>query len=315
MKALRLSPEVKETGPLPKLLDLQLGLTWDLMRQMNPNQVSSRNAFVAAGPSVRLDALEKYIRGVIATDRVERLRDLRDAVRLNPNYVPAVLQLARTYYDAHDYANAASWFARIPQADTAAREAQFFLGMSAYYTGDYLRAQNAFDFVATRLPLTEVYNNLGVVAGRRGQKTAVDYFQRAVQADPGDPDYHFNLAVALFRAGDGTGAARQLRQALELRPDAEAKGFLDVVSASSTGSATPAKLPLERIKPNYEEASFRQLALEIENLNETRLAKSDARTHANFHVQHGRQMLAENLVTVAEKDFREIGRASCRERV
>src|SRR4051812_35892566 len=54
MKALRLSPEVKETGQLPKLLELQLGLTWDLMRQMDPNQLASRNAFAAAGPSVRL---------------------------------------------------------------------------------------------------------------------------------------------------------------------------------------------------------------------------------------------------------------------
>src|SRR3954471_13250048 len=311
MKALRLSPEVKETGQLPKLLELQLGLTWDLMRQMDPNQLASRNAFAAAGPSVRLDALERYIRGVISTDRAERLRDLRDAVRLNPNYAPAILQLARSYYDARDYANAASWFARIPPYDPAAREAQFFLGMSAYYTGDYPKAQNAFTFVATRLPLTEIYNNLGVVAGRRGLSTAADDFARAVEADPSDSDYHFNLAVALYRNGDAAGTTKQLRQALELRPgDAEAKAFLERVTSvpaptpNAAGSPAP-KLPLERIKSNYDEASFRQLALEIETLNETRLAKSDPRSHAQFHVQHGQQMLGENLLTVAEKDFRE----------
>ncbi|MDP9266779.1 MAG: tetratricopeptide repeat protein [Acidobacteriota bacterium] len=318
MKKLRLSPEVKEAGPLPKLLDLQLALTWDMMRVMNPGQLSSRNAFVAAGPSLRLDALEKYIRGVIASDRGERLRNLREAVRLNPSYAPAVMQLARTYYDARDYANAASWFARIPAGDALAREAQFYLGMSQFYTGDYVHAQVAFDFVATRLPLTEVYNNLGVVAGRRGLKSAAEYFQRAVQADPSDADYHFNLAVALARAGDTAAAVKQLRQGLELRPgDAEAKAFLDQLvtpvnpgasggaTAGIAGKGTAGKLPLERIKSNYDEASFRQLALEIENLNETRLAKTDTRTHANFHVQHGRQMLAANLLTVAEKDFRE----------
>ena len=314
MKKLHLSPEVKEAGPLPKLLDLQLALTWDMMRVMNPGELSSRNAFVAAGPSVRLDALEKYIRGVIASDRAERLRNLREAVRLNPSYPPAVLLLARTYYDARDYANAASWFARVPAGDPAAREAQFYLGMSQFYTGDFVHAQAAFDFVATRLPLTEVYNNLGVVAGRRGLKTAAEYFQRAVQADPSDPDYHFNLAVALARSGDAAAAAKHLRQGLELRPaDAEAKTFLDQLSSGTSAAATPApgtagksmKLPLERIKSNYDEASFRQLALEIENLNETRLAKTDTHTHASFHVQHGRQMLAENFLTVAEKEFRE----------
>jgi len=129
MKKLHLSPEIKESGPLTKLLDLELALTWDMMRVMNPNQTSSRNAFVAAAPSVRLDALEKYIRGVIATDRGERLRNLRDAVQLNPAYYPAVMQLARTYYEGRDYANAASWFARVPASDAAAREAQFYLGM------------------------------------------------------------------------------------------------------------------------------------------------------------------------------------------
>jgi len=316
VKKLHLSAELKETGPLTKLLDLQLALTWDMMRVLNPNQTSSRNAFVAAAPSVRLDALEKYIRGVIATDRGERLRNLRDAVRLNPAYYPAVMQLARTYYDARDYPNAASWFARIPANDPVAREAQFYLGMSEFYTGDYVHAQAAFDFVATRLPLTEVYNNLGVVAGRRGLKSAAEYFQRAVQADPGDADYHFNLAVALARSGESAAAAKQLRLGLEVRPaDAEAKAFLGQLTAgagaatnvgtSASAGKAAAKLPLERIKSNYDEASFRQLALEIENQTETRLANADPRTHANFHVQHGRQMLAENLLTVAERDFRE----------
>ncbi len=315
MKKLRLSSEVRESGPLTKLLDLERGLTWDLLRAMNPNQITSRNAFVAAGSSLRLDALEKYIRGVIATDRADRLRNLREAVRLNQAYTPAVLQLARTYYDARDYANAMSWFGRVPASDPAAREAQFFLGMSAYYTGDYARAQAAFDFVSKRMPLTEVYNNLGVIAGRRGLTTATDYFERATQADPGDADYHFNYAVALYRAGDGANAAKQLRQALELHPvDAEAKAFLERVNANPApappASADPKaaagpKLPLERIKSNYDEASFRQLALEIENLNEERLSQTSARSHAAFHVQHGRQMLAENFLVVAEKDFRE----------
>ncbi|MBI2677597.1 MAG: tetratricopeptide repeat protein [Candidatus Koribacter versatilis] len=314
MKNLRLSPEVKGSGPLTKLLELERGLTWDLLRLMNPNQLTSRNVFVASGSFVRLDALEKYIRGVIATDRPERLRNLREAVRLNQAYTPAVLQLARTYYGARDYANAIAWFGRIPLADPAAREAQFFLGMAAYYTGDYARAQAAFDFVATRMPLTEVYNNLGVIAGRRGLKTATDHFERATQADPGDADYHFNYAVALYRAGDAAAAAKQLRRALELRPaDAEAKGFLERVSAGSLPTPQPdaakaapvPKLPLERIKSNYDEASFRQLALEIENLNEERMTERGPHSHTAFHVQHGRQMLAENFLTVAEKDFRE----------
>jgi len=308
LRKLRLLPEVRESGPLPKLLELELALTWDLLRQLNPNQILSRNAFVAAGPAVRLDALEKYIRGLMATERAERLRFFREAVRLNPVYTSAIMAVARTYYAANDYAQAATWFARVPHQEPAAREAQFYLGMSAYYTGDYARAHAAFEFVATRLPLTEVYNNLGVVAGRRGLNSAADYFQRAVRTDATDPDYHFNLAVALYRSGDAAGAARQLRETLALRNDAEARAFLEVISAGPPPMAKgqpSVKLPLERIKPNYDETSFRQLAMEIESFNEARVAQADPKTHAAFHVQHGREMLAQELLVVAERDFRE----------
>lgn len=308
LRKLRLTPEMRAAGPLPQLLDLELALTWDLLRKMNPNQIMSRNEFVAAGPTVRLDALEKYIRGVMATDRAERLQLLKDAVRINAGYTPAILQLAKTYYAARDYAQAATWFAHVPQKEPAAREAQFYLGMSSYYTGDYSRAQAAFDFVATRLPLTEVYNNLGVVAGRRGSNAAVEYFQRAVRTDPSDPDYHFNLAVALYKAGDATGAAKQLREMLALRSDAEAKAFLEqaIAGPPPTVKGQPSvKVPLERIKPNYDESSFRQLAMEIESFNEQRLAEAEPKVHAAFHVQHGREMLAQELLVVAERDFRE----------
>ena len=73
---------------------------------------------------------------------------------------------------------------------------------------------------------TEVLNNLGVIAARRGQKNARDYFEKSVQTDPSDPDYHFNLAVELYREGDSQGASRQLRELLAIYPDSEAKTFL-----------------------------------------------------------------------------------------
>ena len=45
-----------------------------------------------------------------------------------------------------------------------AREANFYLGLAAYAHGDFAKSESAFQFVAARLPLAEVYNNLGVVA-------------------------------------------------------------------------------------------------------------------------------------------------------
>ena len=310
MSKLQLRPEVTESGPLPKLLDLESALAWDLLRQLTPNLVTSRNQFVAAAPPVRLDAFENYIRGLLATARQEKIRYFRAALRVFPSYSAALLELGKTYYAGRDYKEAAAWLARLPRADPLAREANFYLGLALFYAGDFERAESAFSFVASRLPLTEVYNNLGVAQARRGKKTALEYFKKAANADPTDPDYRFNLGVALSRAGDTAGAQRELREVLRLRPaDTEAKALL----ATLTGAAAPAppraspeaRLPLERIKRNYDEASFRQLALEIQNQNELRLAGTDPSHHAEFHTQRGGQLLEQGLWLEAEREFRE----------
>ena len=151
----------------------------------------------------------------------------------------------------------------------------------------------------SRLPLTEVLNNLGVVAARRGEKTARGYFEKTVLTDPNEPDYRFNLAVTLFREGDTQGAARELRALLAIHPDAEAKTFLEAVASGTQ----PARTPLERIKRNYDESTFRQIALEIENTNEARLAKSDPASHAAFHVGTGRSCCNPACLEKQKKSF------------
>jgi predicted Zn-dependent protease len=130
-----------------------------------------------------------------------------------------------------------------------------------------------------------------VVDGRRGRRTAAaEYFSKAVAADPNDPDYRFNLAVALFKNGDSTGAARQLKEDLQRHPnDAEAKSLLEMINrgltapssvaaiAANSASAAPVaqpRIPIERIKRDYDETLYRQLEMEINNLNQQRLTKA-----------------------------------------
>jgi Tfp pilus assembly protein PilF len=62
---------------------------------------------------------------------------------------------------------------------------------------------------------------------------------------------------------------------------------------------------MERIKRNYDESSFRQIALELRNAEEARLAQTDPVQHAQFHVERGQELLQEGLTRQAEKQFRE----------
>lgn len=300
MERLRLSPELTESGPLTNLIAIQTTLAWDVLHTLSPGTVA-KAGFVAQFPAQRPDVLESYVRGITATNDQEKIKYFKEVVRLEPTHALAMLQLGKSYYKVRDYESAASWLARIPNGDTSTNEAQFYLGLATFYGGHMDKAENAFRALAARLPLTEVLNNLGVVAARRGQKAARGYFEKTVHTDPNEPDYRFNLAVTLFREGDTQGTARELRELLAIHPDAEAKTFLDAVASGTQ----PARVPLERIKRNYDESTFRQLALEIENTNEARLARSDPASHAAFHVRHGQELLQSGLPGEAEKEFRE----------
>lgn len=304
MRREHLLPEITESGPLNQLIDLQTGLAWDVLHALRPQLTVTRTAFLAGAPAVRLDAFENYVRGIIATGSQDQIHRFREAVQLSHNYTAAWLHLGTTYYRSKQYDQAIAALGHVPANAPEAREANFYLGLAAAGKGDYDRAETAFSFVAARLPLSEVYNNLGVVQARREKKAAGDAFQKAVESEPNDPDYHFNLGVWEYRNGDTTGAAHQLKEALALRTaDTEAKGLLDAINAGRHPGDQ--KIPLERLDRNYDESSFRQLAIKIEAAAEQRLAKTPARTHAQFHNDRGHEFLAQGFSSEAEKDFRE----------
>src|SRR5208282_5056058 len=266
----KLLPAVSESAPLADLGSLQSALAWDLLRQIRPDFSTPKENYVASVAPIRLDALENYIRGMLATRAETKVQHYREATRLNPDYAQAWLELGKTYYAQRAYEPAMAALSQIQQSSSipesgaitsgavmsgaVAREANFYLGLAAYAHGDFAKSESAFEFVAARLPLAEVYNNLGVVAARRDQKKAADYFERAIQNDPSDADYHFNLGLTLAQAGDRAGAARELHTALDHRPnDADARMLLDSLT-STAGSIVPSsatsKIPLERIKRN-----------------------------------------------------------------
>ena len=311
MRAQKLSPAVTESEPLADLGNLQSALAWDVLRLIRTDFSEPKDKYIASLAPARLDALENYVRGMLATTAEEKVQHYREAVRLNPDYAQAWLELGKTYYAQRAYELAITALSEVQPSSTVAREANFYLGLAAYAHGDFAKSESAFEFVAARLPLAEVYNNLGVVAARRGHslKTAAEYFEKAIQDDPSDPDYHFNLGVTLTQAGDRAGAARELHTALDHRPnDAEAKALLDSLTPPTGGGIVPSsatfKAPMERIKRNYEEDVFRQMTTQMGSWAEQQFARSDPRAHARFHLELGKELMAHGFTTEAEAEFR-----------
>jgi tetratricopeptide (TPR) repeat protein len=311
MNRQRLSPEAHESGPLVQLIDVQTLIAWDLLRVLNPDFPIARDTFRSNADAIRLDAFENYVRGVMASSPQDRVERFQEAVRLNPQYGKALLELGRTYYSERQYDQALSILEKIPRTDPLARQASFIMGLAGYFRGDYARAKTTFEFVASQLPLTEVYNNLGVLAARQGDIHALAYFQKAVQADPADGDYRFNLGLAYYHAGNLTDATHQLTEAVNLRPnDGEAKAFLDAIipqanlKVQPSASKSSIHAPLERIKRNFDESSLRQIVLQMEAAGEKSVLQ-DPRTHAQFHARRAHELLGQGFVVEAEREFRE----------
>ncbi len=106
MRRQHLLPEMNESGPLIQLIDIQTALAWDILHALRPDISLSRQAYVEAAPLIRLDAFENYVRGVTAPTAEEQIQHFREAVRLNPAYPEALLQLGKAYYRERQYEQA-----------------------------------------------------------------------------------------------------------------------------------------------------------------------------------------------------------------
>ncbi len=320
---LKLSAPIEEQTELAHLPNVFNALAWRLVKQLDPGYPVAEQTFLSTDAGLRLDAFENYIRGLVEPSPEERIRHLREALRLNPgtgaDAYPAWFALGQAEFAAQNYDEAAAAFGHLVPTDPDALDADFYRGLAFFYTGKYLQAEDAFAFVSTRLPLPEVVNNQGVAAARRGHDGA-PLFQQAITADPRDPDYHFNAAIAFARRGDTAHALGELDQVLKLHADdSEAQAFannlrtqgaaafapLPAAAGAPTPAATTARLslPLERIKRTYNESSFRQAAYAMEQMEAARVSTLPPEQRAALLVKNGNAYLGTGLLVEAEREF------------
>ena len=318
VNALRLSSPLIQDGPLDHMLDVLDALAWQVARGLDPKFPLPEASFRAASANLRLNGFENYVRGILETEPSARIGRLKIAVTENPTYSPAWLALGMTYFSEQQFDNSAAALGHLKKTDRAALMAEFYRGLAFFYTGHYDEAEAAFAFVAAQLPLPEVVNNQGVAASRRGHDGGA-LFQQAILGDPHDPDYEFNLAIALARRGDIPNALTALDQALKLRPqDSEALSLQNMLRQPNAPAIVPAiaqnntgsdnaqsrrNLPLERIKRSYNDASFRQAASEMEEMEAQRLAALPPDQQAAALSRNGNTYLGRGLMLEAEREF------------
>jgi len=253
--------EFSEVGALEDLASLQSHMAWQSLRLLTPGTAPSEATFRQRHPSIRVDALESYIRALVSTSLPEKYKLLAQAVRLDPKFSQPCFELGRLAWKSHDYKTTAEWLVKVQPSDLHYHEASFLLGLARYNLGDFAGAENALLLVAKDLPLSEVYNDIGAAQSRQNLPEALDNFKQALSQDESEPAYHFNVGYALWKKGDFAGAEARFNAVLARVPDDRDAPLLIQRCQQKIGphAGDTETEGLERIKTNFEENAYLQL--------------------------------------------------------
>jgi tetratricopeptide (TPR) repeat protein len=256
---------IEQTGPLEDLSQMEMKASWMLLKEVSPSSVSSEADFLRTRPAVRVESMESYVRGLMATNPEQQIKLFAQAARLDDHFSQPDFQLGRLHFQRKDYKAAEQWLPKVSRGDSHYMEALFLLGICRYYDGDYDGAIQNFRVVLAELPLNEVFNNLGAALSRKNDPTAADQFRKALEGDEADPDYWFNLGFALWKKGDFARAADQFRAVLDRsNGDQDATYFLGRSLRNDGPRAGDSRSEgRERIKTTFEDSAFRQLQAEL----------------------------------------------------
>lgn len=334
-----LLPVVLESAPLESLMDLHIRLVWRLLGTCDRSFPLNLAEFKKLQRPITLAAFEQYIRGLLANDDEVRLRDLKEAARLEPEWPSPAFALGEIYFSRDDCASALPWFAKVPASDERSVEAVFSSGVCRLRLGQPDKAEAIFTSLQENLhhnmvsgaDLPEILNNLALARARQSNFSAAQTaLGRARDIDPGEDDYPFNLGLLSLQTNDLPAAATHFREAVHREPDKfEDRAFLIYVleksgkkpeAAGERESALeefgPGALPTlrldakngnaiakyERIKRELDTTTLR-LELRGPDVTTADNGGSDSKETPADHVRHGRQEVNAGRLDAAEKEF------------
>lgn len=247
-------------GPLVDLQRLQGDLAYEILYQHNQALPYSRDQIVIDATQAPIGAYENFIKGTLTRDREARVGFLERAIKefnekTKSQYIPAIFELGRVHLEAGDFKEAAEGLALVPDKDPRYDEARFYVGVAQDALGQTDKALETNQKLATRLPLFEVYNNIGVLMLKlKRYADAISHLKPAVDAAPRDTDTLFNLGFAYFLAKDNANAAATLKNETRQRPsDGEAFYILSKALAASgdQAGATQASDQAKKLLPGF----------------------------------------------------------------
>ena len=337
----RLLPGLRETGTLDSLMDLHSRLVWRMLSANDRNYALSLAEFTKRQRPLRLDAFEHYSRGLLASEDDVRLRELREAARLEPEWPEPDFALGEAYFTRRDCDSALPWYARVPKTHDRYVESVFATGVCRLLLGQPDHAEEVFNSLPDALKnnmisgadLPEILNDLAIARARQGKTAAAQTdLRHAVDLDPDEDDYPFNLGLLALQTNDASAAAGFFREAVLREADNSEDRALLILSLEAAGKKTEAEqereaanetfgpngLPTIRLDAKNEtlarlyriktELDVTALRAEIESAEPPASAAASASSSdaTLTHIRRGRQELSAGHADAAEKEFRAV---------
>lgn len=336
-----LLPEIRETGPLASLMDLHNRLLWRLLRSNDSSFPLSLGDFSGLQRPLSLAAFEQYIHGLLANDDESRLRALKEAAHLEPDWPDPAFAIGEVYFQRNDCLSALPWFAKVPHWHPQKVEATFSTGVCRLRMGQAEQAEEVFATLQEDLhrnlvsgaDLPEILNNLGIARARQENlPAAFTAISRASDIDPDEDDYPFNLGLLALQEKEYGRAVTDFEEAAKREPDnAEDQAFLIYALEKSGRKADAAAardaageafgdqgLPLlqldskkgdslTRFQRVMGELDITSLRLELEGPQTQQNSVVDAAAPKDgsvAHLRRGRQEMRAGRLDVAEEEFR-----------
>jgi predicted Zn-dependent protease/TolB-like protein len=337
----RIQLALRETGTLDSLMDLHAKLIWRMLSANDRNHALSLAEFTKLQRPLRLDAFEHYIRGLLASEDDARLRELREAARLEPEWPEPDFALGEVYFARRDCDSALPWYARVPKTHDRYVEAVFATAVCQLLLGRPDHAEELFTSLQETLKnnrvfgadLPEILNDLAIARARQGKTAPAQIdFRRATDLDPGEDDYPFNLGLLSLQTNDPAAAAGYFREASEREPDNAEDRALLILSLEKAGKKNDADQERESANESFGPNGLPAIRLDAKNETLARLSRiktdldvtelraeitspasaaSEAASDASIdpsvsRLRRARQELSAGHVDAAEKEFRAV---------
>ena len=235
---------------------------------------------------------------------------------LAPNSAGAFFNLGATYERLEDYPKAIEAYEKAFALDPAMNQGLLAAADLHGRLDQWSEAIAAFDRVMDLVESSAVnlynYATSAVNAGR--PDLALEFYEKAANADPDLAVAHFQTGVAKYQAGDPDGAAESLSRYLDLEPTgAQAGAALEVLALSRAEAAVPYYRKHLEANPGDGAMRFRLGSLQheagdLDGAGDT-LVEYLAAEPRGEHSEEALQLLEDDIPAAAARHFRQVADA------